>query len=93
MKKGKARSGEPKKLNWQDVLNQLRTNPTVSVPVAGFALAGLSKNAAYGAVEGEKDKKIGGVPVMKVGGKLRVASIAVLRQLGIESEKNSQQAA
>jgi hypothetical protein len=90
MKKGKARSGDPKKLNWQDVLNQLRTNPTVSVPVAGFALAGLSKNAAYGAVE---DKKIGGVPVMKVGGKLRVASIAVLRQLGIESEKNSQQAA
>jgi hypothetical protein len=68
-----AKNEGAKPLSWPDVLNELRTKPTVSVPVAGFALGGLSKNAAYGAVE---DKKIGGVPVMKVGGKLRVPSHA-----------------
>ncbi len=65
MKKGK----EPKP-KWPDVLNELRTKPTVSVPTAGLALGNFSKNAAY---EAARQKKLG-VSVIEVGGKLRVAA-------------------
>jgi len=63
----------------QEILAELRSRPSVSVPVAGAALAGLSKNASYdAAARGEL-----GVPVFSVGRSKRVPSIAVLRQLGL----------
>jgi hypothetical protein len=64
---------------WREVLQKLRTQPTVSVPEAGFALADMSRNASY---EAAKDGKLS-VPVLKVGGKLRVSSIGVLRELDL----------
>jgi hypothetical protein len=67
-------------LSWPEVLRKLRTQPTVSVPEAGFALANLAKNAAYDAA---KNGTLG-VPVLDVGGLKRVPSIAVLRKLGLD---------
>jgi hypothetical protein len=67
-------------LSWKDVLQRLRTQPTVSVPEAGAALGDLSRNAAY---EAAKNGKLG-VPVFDVGGKKRVPSVAVLRVLGLD---------
>ena len=34
------------KVNWPEILAELRTEPTVSVPTAGRALADLSKNGS-----------------------------------------------
>jgi hypothetical protein len=68
------------KLSWKDVLEKLLNQATVSVPEAGLALGNLSKNAAY---EAAKDGRLG-VPILQVGGKLRVASMAVLRALCLE---------
>jgi hypothetical protein len=34
-------------MTWREILKELRSNPTVSVPTAGHALAGLSPKAAY----------------------------------------------
>jgi hypothetical protein len=76
------------KLTWQGVLTKLRTEPTVSVPEAGFALGNLSKNPSY---EAAKEDKLG-VPVIDTGGKKRVPSIFVLRRLGIENENPPQAA-
>jgi hypothetical protein len=66
-------------MSWQAILAELKSQPTVSVPTAGRALADLSPNAAYRAAQ----HNTLGVPVMDVGGKKRVASIAVLRKLGL----------
>jgi hypothetical protein len=66
----------------KDILEELRTKPSVSVPTAGAALAGLSKNASYlAAREGRL-----GVPVFMVGGRRRVPSIAILKQLGLADD-------
>jgi len=67
-------------MTWKEILAELRNQPTVSVPIAGQALAGLSRNSAY---EAAKTGKLG-VPVLEIGGRKRVPSVAVLRQLGIE---------
>ncbi len=68
-------------MTWKEILAELRNQPTVSVPTAGQALAGLSRNSSY---EAAKTGKLG-VPVIEVGGRKRVPSAAVLRQLGIDS--------
>ena len=65
-------------MSWAEILAELRSKPTVSVPTAGKALGDLNKNSSY---EAAKTGNIGGVPVMEVGGKKRVASIHVLRAL------------
>jgi hypothetical protein len=64
---------------WAKILAELKSKPTVSVPLAGRALGDLSRNGAYEAARNDKL----GVPVMQVGGKKRVSSIAVLRKLGL----------
>ena len=64
---------------WKQILAELKSQPTVSVPTAGRALADLSENAAYRAA---KNNKLG-VPVMEVGGRKRVISVDVLRKLGL----------
>jgi hypothetical protein len=63
----------------RDLIAELRSSPTVSVPTAGRALGDLSRNASYEAAK----KGTLGVPVFEAGGKKRVPSIAVLRQLGL----------
>jgi hypothetical protein len=66
----------------REILNELRTKPTTSVPNAGKVLGDLSANSAYDAArKGEL-----GVPTFWVGGKLRVPSIAVLERLGLSGE-------
>jgi hypothetical protein len=65
-----------------EALAEVRSKPSVSVPTAGKALAELSKNASYDAATAGKL----GVPVIVVGGKKRVPSIAVLRKLGLADE-------
>jgi hypothetical protein len=63
----------------REILTELRSKPSVSVPTAGKALADLSKNAGYQAA----NKGTLGVPAYEAGGKKRVPSIAVLRRLGL----------
>jgi hypothetical protein len=71
----------------RDILAELRSKPSVSVPVAGKALADLSKNGSYrAAAEGKFP-----VPIFEVGGRKRVASATVLRLLGL-TEDNPQAA-
>jgi hypothetical protein len=69
-------------MSWKRLLQKLRAQPTVSVPEAGQALGGLGKNASYEAAR----RGTLGVPVMDVGGLKRVASIAVLRKLGLDPD-------
>ena len=64
---------------WKDLLAELKSQPTVSVPTAGKALGDLSRNGSYEAAR----RGALGVPVIEVGGKKRVASVAVLRVLGL----------
>jgi hypothetical protein len=66
----------------REILAELRSKPSVSVPTAGKALGDLSKNASYEAAK----KGTLGVPVFAAGGKLRVPSIAVLRRLGLAGD-------
>jgi hypothetical protein len=69
-------------MTMREILAELRSNLTVSVPTAGKALADLSKNTSYdAAIKGTL-----GVPVIEVGGKKRVSSIAVLRKLGLTDD-------
>jgi hypothetical protein len=69
-------------MTMREMLAELRSKPSVSVPFAGKVLGDLSKNASYEAANrGEL-----GVPVYSVGGKKRVASTAVLRKLGLADE-------
>jgi hypothetical protein len=66
-------------LTIKEIIAELQDNPTVSVPTAGMALAGLSRNRSYVAAN------LGtlGVPVFEVGGQKRVPSIAILQKLGL----------
>ena len=64
---------------WKQILTKLKNQPTVSIPEAGKALADLSPDASYRAAKSDSL----GVPVMKVGGRKRVTSVAVLRKLGL----------
>jgi hypothetical protein len=57
-----------KAMTWREILKELRSQPTVSVPTAGHALAGLSPKAAYAVAQ----RGALGVPVLSVGGKKRV---------------------
>jgi hypothetical protein len=68
---------------WEQLLHKLLTQPTVSVPEAGLALAELKRNASYGAAANGTL----GVPVLEVAGKKRVPSVAVLRKLGLASSQ------
>jgi hypothetical protein len=72
----------PKEITMRVALAKLRQTPSVSIPVAGRALADIGKNAAYAAAE----KGTLGVPVFEAGGRKRVPSIAVLRQLRLTDE-------
>jgi hypothetical protein len=65
-----------------DLLQQLKTQLTVSVPVAGKALADLSRNGAYEIAK--RDGMIAGCEVFEAGGKLRVATAQIRKKLGIE---------
>ena len=72
---------------WKQILAELKSNPTVSVPVAGKALANLSPAASYRAAENNTL----GVEIMEIGGGKkvlgrRVRSIDVLRKLGLNAE-------
>jgi len=69
-------------MSMKEILAELRSSPTVSVPTAGRALGDLSKNASYEAAK----RGTLGVPVFEAGGKKRVPSIAVLRQLGLADD-------
>lgn len=69
-------------MSWKEILAELRSKPTVSVPTAGRALADLSKNGAYEAARAGRL----GVPVIETGGKKRVASIHILRKLGLTED-------
>jgi hypothetical protein len=65
----------------KDILRTLRTQLTVDVPTAGKALGDLSRNPSYDAARAGTL----GVEVLKVGGKLRVPSAAILRKLGLQA--------
>ena len=66
----------------KEILSELRSKPTTSVPNAGKVLGDLSKNAAYDAARAGTL----GVPTLGLGGKLRVPSLAVLQRLGLADE-------
>lgn len=66
-------------MTWAEILAELKSTPTVDIPTAGSALAGLSRSGSYiVAAQGRFP-----VPVIEVGGRKRVASMAVLRELGL----------
>jgi hypothetical protein len=69
---------------WTKILAELKQQPTVSVPTAGRVLGDLSRNASYDAAR----RGVLGVPVITVGGKKRVPSVAVLKKLGLLNEDN-----
>ena len=70
---------ESREITMKAALAKLRAHPSVSIPVAGRALADIGMNASYDAAQSGKL----GVPVFEAGGRKRVPSIAVLRQLGL----------
>jgi hypothetical protein len=76
----------PKEITMEQALAALRQKPSVSIPVAGRALADLGKNASYGAAE----KGTLGVPVFEAAGRKRVPSIAVQRKLGMAGDGSRQ---
>jgi hypothetical protein len=67
----------------KDIIAELLAKPSVSVPIAGKALADLSRNGSYRAAAGGK---LGPLPVYEVGGRKRVASAGVLRLLGLADD-------
>jgi hypothetical protein len=68
--------------SFEEILDEIRTKPTTSVPKTGKVLGELGANPSYDAA---KNGTLG-VPTFWVGGKLRVRSIDVLRKLGLEGE-------
>ena len=76
---GKAKSVKCE-LTAANLLRLLTSELTVSVPEAGKALAGLSKNASYEVAA--RDKAIAGIPVLDVGGKKRLATAPIRKVLG-----------
>jgi hypothetical protein len=63
------------------LLQRLLRELTVDIPTAGEALGNLSRNASY--VIAKRDGKIGGIPVLEVGGKLRVPTAPIRKVLGL----------
>lgn len=55
---------------------------TVDVPTAGKVLGDLSRNVAYDVAA--RDGAIAGIPVLTVGGKLRVPTAPIRKVLGLE---------
>jgi len=75
------------KFRWEDVIAELRSKPTCSIPLTGLALGELSPNASYEAAAAG----MLGVPIMEIGGKKkRIPSIAVLRKLGLAEDPSGQ---
>jgi hypothetical protein len=68
--------------NW-DIIRELRSKPTCSVPLAGRALGDLSRNPSYLAAQAGTL----GVTILEIGGKKRVPSIEVLRLLGLDDDE------
>jgi hypothetical protein len=66
----------------EEIIAKLKVEPSVDVPFAGKVLAGLSRNASYLAASAGKL----GVPTYDVGGSRRVASVLVLKKLGLLHE-------
>ena len=66
-----------------EILAELLSKPSVSVPFVGEALGGIGKNAAYDAANADRL----GVPVFECGGLKRCASIDVLHRLGFSDEQ------
>jgi hypothetical protein len=64
------------------LLEQLKTQLTVSVPLGGKALADLSRNTAYEIAK--RDGNIAGCPVFEAGGKLRMPTAPIRKMLGLE---------
>jgi hypothetical protein len=60
---------------------EIMTQLTVSVPTAGKALAGLSRNASYDLAA--RDGSIAGIKVVRVGGRLVVPTAMIRRVLGL----------
>ena len=79
---GKAKSVKCE-LTAANLLRLLTSELTVSVPEAGKALAGLSKNASYEVAA--RDKAIAGIPVLDVGGKKRLATAPIRKVLGLDA--------
>jgi hypothetical protein len=69
----------------KQILRQIMTELTVSIPVAGKALGDLCENAAY--AEAKRTGQIGGCPVIEVAGKRRVPTAPIRAVLGLKSGK------
>lgn len=65
----------------EDITRQLKTQLTVSVPVAGRALANLGRCASY---EAAKTSSIAGIKVLQIGKKKVVPTAPIRRALGLE---------
>jgi hypothetical protein len=68
-----------------DVRREIMTRLTVSVPVAGKALAGLGRNASYQAAKGGN---IGTVPIIEIGGRKAVPTAPIRKVLGIDPDRH-----
>jgi hypothetical protein len=66
----------------EEIITALRARATQTVPFTGMALGDLKRGASYAAAQ---DGTLG-VETFWVGGKLRTASIDILRRLGVEDE-------
>jgi hypothetical protein len=83
----------PKEVTMARALKEVRSKPSVSIPVAGRVIADIGVNASY------EHAKLGrlGVPVIVVGGgdksaRYRVASVHVLRKVGLINNEGPQAA-
>ena len=65
------------------ILNDEPPAKTISVPQAGKQYFGLGKNASYAAAARRE------IPVIKIGGRLRVPVIALERMLSEACSKNA----
>lgn len=68
------------KMSMADCIKELRRSPSVSVPLVGWVLGGLGRNASYDAAERGKL----GVPTFRSGNRVRCSSAAVLQKLELE---------
>jgi hypothetical protein len=66
----------------EEIIAELRARPSQTVPFTGEALGDMKRGAAYAAAAAGTL----GVPVFWSGGKLRTASIAIAKVLGIEDK-------
>ena len=65
-----------------EIIAECRARASQTVPFAGMALGDLKRGASYTAAK----NGVLGVPVFWSGGKLRTASIDILKRLGVEPE-------